>query len=445
MQYVKLNKTLLLIALVVSCLLVYYGVAYTLDRSEFASLFTLHAILFLLFYKLMVSYKKNIKLLVALSILFRLLFVVATPSLSQDFYRFIWDGRLILEGFNVYLFTPESFINAGQYPIAQAHQLYQGMGPLSSSNFTNYPPLNQLCFVIAGFIAGKSILGSIVVMRLLIILADMGTLIVGIKLLKKLKMPSHTIFWYILNPLVIIELTGNLHFESLMVFFLVLSLYLVHINQWETAAIVLALSISVKLIPLLFLPLLYQRLGIKKWIMFCGIIGLVFVLTFLPFLSREFIQNYLSTVGLWFQKFEFNASLYYLLRALGYAFRGFNEIAIIGPTLAIGILLFTLAMSVCKQNKHSLGLITTMVFVLSLYFLFATTVHPWYLATPLVLSVFTQYRFTVIWSFVVFLSYFAYSSAVFYENLWIVFVEYLIVYVVLLYELYAKKNRVTAQ
>jgi hypothetical protein len=104
---------------------------------------------------------------------------LAIPNLSQDFYRFIWDGRMILEGFNPYLYTPESFFVNGEFPIAQAQELYVGMGSLSASHYTNYPPLNQLCFVIAGLFASKSILGSAVALRLIIIAADFGTLHFG--------------------------------------------------------------------------------------------------------------------------------------------------------------------------------------------------------------------------------------------------------------------------
>ena len=144
---------------------------------------------------------------------------MAIPNLSQDFYRFIWDGKLLLEGFNVYLFTPASFIDAGQYPIAQAQVLYDGMGPLSAGNHTNYPPINQLCFLVASWFFCDSILGSVVVMRLMVILADMGIVWFGIKLLKELNIATYRMFYYFLNPFIIIELTGNLHFEAVMLFY----------------------------------------------------------------------------------------------------------------------------------------------------------------------------------------------------------------------------------
>ena len=202
--------------------------------------------------------KNNFTLLLALSILFRLIFLFAIPNLSQDFYRFIWDGRMIFEAINPYESLPETFIKNEAYPINQTIDLYDGMGSLNGSHYTNYPPLNQLSFVIAAIFAKTSILWSVVVMRLQIILADIGIIYIGKKILEKLNMPIHHIFLYALNPFIIIELTGNLHFEAVMLFFLVWSLYLLLQKKWIWSAFIFGLSVSVKLIPLLFIPLFYQ-------------------------------------------------------------------------------------------------------------------------------------------------------------------------------------------
>ncbi len=73
---------------------------------------------------------------------------------------------------------------------------------------------------------------------------------------------------------------------------------------------------------------------------------------------------------------------------------------------------------------------------MAFYFFTTTTMHPWYLATPLVLSVFTNYKFTVVWSFTIFLSYFSYSTTIYQENTWLLLVEYSAVYAVFFYEVY---------
>ena len=97
-----------------------------------------------------------------------------------------------------------------------------------------------------------------------------------------------------------------------MIFFLVWSLYLLHSGKWKWAGIVFALSISVKLIPLMFLPLFYQwfkkqESGIFKLVGFYTIVGISTLLLFSPFYSSEFVNNYSQTVALWFGRFEFNA------------------------------------------------------------------------------------------------------------------------------------------
>ncbi|NNC50985.1 MAG: mannosyltransferase [Flaviramulus sp.] len=430
------------ILLIIASIICYAIFAYDLIRTDYLKLVSLYFALFILFFKLVQIFKHNIKGLTYISFGIRAIFILSIPNLSQDFYRFIWDGRMIIEGINPFLFTPYSFIEQNEFPIAQAQELFIGMGELNASHFSNYPPLNQLCFLIAALFSSKSILGSVVVIRLLIIAADFGTLHFGFKLLDKLSLPAHHIFWYILNPFIIIELTGNLHFEGLMIFFLVWGLYLLHINKWKYSAVVFALSVSVKLIPLMFLPLLFQKLGWKKSIGFYTITGLVNLLLFLPFYSTEFVQNYTNTVALWFQNFEFNASLYYIAREVGYTFRGRNEIAIIGSYIPKLVIIFVLILTFLRKNKTTKQLITAMLLVLTFYYFTATTIHPWYVATLLLLSVFTKYKFPLVWSFVIILSYLAYlnvNKADKAENLWIIALEYAIVYGVFFWEVLIKK------
>ena len=450
-SFFKLYKMPLLLAL--TSMLFYWSFAYDLYRTDYVKLMCLYTGLFFLFYKLVQISKHNLKLLTWMAFAFRAIFILGIPNLSQDFYRFLWDGRMILEGFNPYLFTPESFIANGEFPVTQAQELYAGMGNLSASHYTNYPPLNQLCFVIAGLFAGKSILGSAVVLRLIIIAADFGTLHFGQKLLEKLKLPAHNIFWYILNPFIIIELTGNLHFEGVMIFFLLWSLYLLHSGKWKLAAVVFACSVSIKLIPLLFLPLFYEwftkretstKLKITKLMSFYAIVGTTTILLFLPFYSSQFVSNYAETVGLWFKNFEFNASLYYIAREIGYAITGYNEIAIIGTITAIIVFLFVVALAFFRKNSSMTQLITAMLVALSFYYFTATTVHPWYVATLLILSIFTKYKFPLVWSFAIILSYLAYlqiGNANKSENLWIIALEYTIVYGVFIYEVWLKPTR----
>ncbi|MDT0556305.1 glycosyltransferase 87 family protein [Constantimarinum sp. W242] len=436
----------------------------------------MYGALFILSWQLIKFLGHQFWVLAGIGIVFRLIAFPSIPNLSQDFYRFIWDGRLLVQGVNPYLFTPEQFINNvppktllsswsldSWFAITmhEADTLFKGMGSLNASHYSNYPPVNQLCFAIAGFFSGKSILGSVIILRIITILADIGILYFGKKLLEKLQLPTTTIFWYFINPFIIIELTGNLHFEGVMLSFLIWGLYLLHQKKWFWAAVLIGLSISVKLIPLLLLPVFLNYfikkntviqneakcneesqelkkkipLGITKLILFYLVIIATILITFAPFLSSVFIKNFTTTISLWFQNFEFNASIYYIIRWIGFKTVGWNIIGTVGKILPIIVILFLLGISFFRKHNTTQQLITGLLFGITFYFLFSTTVHPWYVATPLVLSVFTKYRFPIVWSALVMLSYSAYEADGFNENLWLVSIEYTVVILYAMYEI----------
>ena len=432
LSFLKNNKSTVVF---ISLSILFYGVfCYDLNRSDFIKLISLCGALFFVSYKLIQINLDRFWLLAGIGILFRLIFLMAIPNLSQDFYRFIWDGRLALQSISPYLFTPESLLEGTKgVTVKQAQELYAGMGNLNGSHFSNYPPINQLCFAIAALFAGKSILGSTIVMRVLIILADIGILYFGRKLLLKLKLNPNQIFWYFLNPFIIIELTGNLHFEGVMLFFLIASLYFLYQKKWVWSAVLLGISVSVKLIPLLLLPLYLKwflnnfNKGFFKLFIFHFIVIGTAVLTFTPFLSAQFISNFSETISLWFQNFEFNASIYYIIRWIGFKLIGWNLIETVGKILPLMVILFLIIISFFRNNKTLPELITALLIGISFYFLLSTTIHPWYIATPLLLSVFTKYRFPIVWSLLVMLSYSAYGFEGFSENLWLVALEYSVV------------------
>ena len=144
-------------------------------------------------------------------------------------------------------------------------------------------------------------------------------------------------------------------------------------------------------------------------------------------ISSEFLQNFTTTIGLWFQNFEFNASVYYIIRWIGFQTVGWNIIVTVGKILPLIVIAFILILTFFRRNETLPKLITAMLFGVSFYFLLSTTVHPWYVTTPLLLCLFTKYRFPIVWSAVVIVSYSAYGADGFKENLWLVAVEYLVV------------------
>jgi hypothetical protein len=440
---VKFNRSILnskntAVSIIGISVILYIIWAYNLARFEHSKLLLIYTVLFGSYYFIVKNQKIKDSWLSYLAVLFRLLFLVAIPNLSQDFYRFVWDGRLILEGLNPYLHTPNELMESSIGLFPQMNTLYEGMGALSAKHYSNYPPVHQMPFIIAAFISKHSILGSIVVLRLILISADLGILVFGKKLLKKLNKPTRTMYWFILNPLVIIELTGNLHFEGLMLCLFIMSLYFIHSKKWHMAAVVMALSIAVKLVPVLSLPLFLNKLGWKKSVLFYSVTAAVFIILFIPFFSFGLLENFSATIGLWFSNFEFNASVYYFLKGTLENINGVSVINSMGIIVACVVTLQT-SYLLLKKKKETGQIILMILWILSGYYFISTTVHPWYIISLLLLSVFTNYKFVLVWSYTLILSYIAYNEFSVEECNSILIIEYTPVILMLGWELYSKK------
>lgn len=440
-RQINTNKLTFLFWSILS-IVAYFYFSYALKRYDHINLGISIALLFTGYYFIL---KTSIKysLMVGLGVVFRLIFLFSIPNLSQDFYRFIWDGQLIINGLNPYLFTPNELINTHHTLFTQMEPLYKGMGALSAQHFSNYPPIHQLPFVIAALISKNSILGSVIILRIIIILADIGILIYGKKLLELLKLPTQNIFYYFLNPLVVIELTGNLHFEALMLFFLVVSLYFLYKQKLIHSAIFMGFSILTKLLPVFFLPLLINRLKFKKTLLYSTlIIGCIIVLC-LPFFEFQFLKNYGKTVGLWFTNFEFNSSFYSLGKSAMSKNFGIQLIEHMSYVVPFLMAVFTLYFSLQKTTETK-KIIQSFFWILTIYFLMSTTVHPWYITTLVFLSCFTNYKFALVWSATIFFSYFAYRKSGVESNTLFELIEYVSVGIVLLFERIKNKTTTTS-
>lgn len=423
-------------------------IAYGLKRENFLPFILLYFLSFagFLYLNHQAAVKDDDKFYIRVSIFLRILLLFALPGLSNDFYRFIWDGRMILLGYNPYLVLPADFYS--NELLAQvgkdSQELYVGMGFLSPFNYTCYPPLNQLFFFIPAGIFSQNIYLNVLVMRIFIIGGDIGVIYWGRKILRKLQMPTTRILLYALNPFILLELTANIHFEGVMIFFLLWAFWLILQQKQTLSAIALALSVSVKLIPLLFLPLLLKKLGQRGIVKYGIIVLLVSIALFLPFFSIGLVENFMSSIDLYFRKFEFNASIYYIIRWIGYQTYGWNIIQKVGPLLGLVVFVFVLMMAVIRKNQEIKTLLVSMLFAVSGYYFLSTTVHPWYLALPLIISIFTPYRFVVVWTGTIMLSYFAYSLPVFQEKMIILTFEYGIVFGFLVGELINKSKPIKA-
>jgi alpha-1,6-mannosyltransferase len=417
-------------------LLGYIWLGYGTVRSDFAQLVVLFGLLSGLY--ILALYKKvfdvGFPLILGSAMLLRASLMFMTPNLTDDYFRYIWDGLLFAHGYNPYLILPSQFINSSHAVTGITNSLYAGLN--SPNYYTVYPPVCQFIFGLSAKLAGGNILGNIIIIRLVILLAEFGAIVFLHRLASKLAVSPKVVAIYALNPLVIIELTGNLHLEAVMLLFLVLAIYLLVLRKQLYAAASFGLAAGVKLLPLIFLPLLIKRLGLIKNTIFYTVVVATFVVLFLPFYSVELIPNFFSSLRLYFQTFEFNASLYYLLRWIGYQFTGYNIIATLGTVLPILTFLTIITIAVREKTITWLSLFQGMLMCLTAYFLFATTVHPWYITSLVLISLFTNYRYPILWSVVIILSYAAYRTIPYSQNLWLVAIEYIVILSCMGYELF---------
>ncbi len=434
-------------SLLIISAVVYFLIGYEVDRSDFFRLFSLFTFLFLTYAYFALPTKRTdtfspgrLNLLIGFAIGFRVIMLFFIPNLSDDYARFIWDGRLLTNGLNSFDHLPSYYINNSILSESLNIKLY---GLLNSSNyFTIYPPICQGIFYIASLLFPKSLLGAVITIKLFILFSEIGTLYFLLKLLPLFKLSKYNVLLYALNPLVIIELTGNIHFEGLMIFFLVLTVYLLKTNRLYLSAGPLALAVCSKLIPLMLIPLLFRKLGFKKLLFYASSVILISAACFFPFINHNLITNISSSIGLYFQKFEFNASIYYLVREIGYQVKGYNIIATAGSVLSLFILFAILTMSLINKKTTTKNWVKFSLFALTLYFLLATIIHPWYITTLVALCTLTNFRYPIVWSFLVFLSYSFYQNEAFQENYWLLTVEYgtLVIFILAETFLYKKKN-----
>jgi hypothetical protein len=436
-----LEKPLLLYVLLLLSGLSYYCLAYETARENFVQVISLFTFLFAAYFVMCKFFSiTHFKYLLIAGFFFRVLLLLSVPNLSNDVYRFIWDGRLAAGGINPFSHLPAEIM---QMPSVTGitKELYR---QLNSPNYhTIYPPVLQGVFWLSGKWFAANVFGAIVFMKCIILMVELANFFLLIQLLKKCFLPRHLSLLYILNPLVTAELTGNVHFEGVIIFFVLLAFLLMLQNNWQGSAICLALGIATKLSPVLFLPLMVKQSGWKKGLQYSLITGVATLILFLFVFNIASAQHLLKSADLFIRKFEFNASLYYIIRWVGTKITGYNIIAFAGPALSLiaaGLILF---ISFLNKKMTIERFLAKALFIISTWYLFSTTIHPWYICLPVAMSVFTPYRYAIIWSFTATLSYSAYQSNRVQENLWLVGAGYIFMISYALWELKLKRQAKT--
>jgi hypothetical protein len=363
-------------------------------------------------------------MLLAISLRIGMLFSV--PHLSDDYFRFIWDGHLSLKGVNPYEQRPveqrSTLENAGEINL---------FSHLNSPQYhTVYPPFLQAIFRYSLRFADNKLVDEIFYLKIFYAFFSIGTVFLLPYLLTLYGISSRHAAIYLLNPLVIIEEMGNLHAEGILVFFL--ALFLLAIKKFPKLSFIpFSTAVVVKLTPFLLLPAIFFRLPFRKSISFgLGLLVLIF-LCFLPYVHGILKGGFFESLFLYFHKLEFNAFGYNLFKALGYLTHGYNRINIMGPLTAMIATFFVLYVSfqMRKVSWDNFPLLSLMVYFI--YLFFSPILHPWYIIPLVFFAVFTQVQFVIVWSALSLLSYSHYFGGLNREQYHLIFIEYAIVLIFL--------------
>lgn len=421
-------------------LVVYLMVAYVIERHQSILLL----LSFLILFGIYGFWIKNLSSLpfqffLITAIVLRLSFLFSIPTLTDDFYRFIWDGRMWVNGLNPFSATPRQILEtSGDEHFKSLYPLIYG-----KDFHTVYPPVSQFIFWFAVRFS-DSLIGAIIILRLVVYAFEVGTLFFLMRLTREVGIPKEHMLIYALNPLIILEFSGNLHHETYVVFFLTLILFGLIRKKHLLVSLSFAGAVLSKLLPLIFLPSLIRILSRRNFLaFFISSIGII-ALGFWMMLDLQASNGLISGLSLYFKNFEFNPSVWYVIRYIGFHLEGYNIIGYAGPVLWIIagalILYFSFRSSAQLSRKNEIHkIVWHWSLLLFIFLLFSTTIHPWYI-TPLILfSSLGTVRFPLWWSFLICLTYLGYSQNGYVEMPWILAVEYITVLIIFVLEWRSQK------
>lgn len=187
--------------------------------------------------------------LVIIGAINRLILIPTTPVLENDFYRYLWDGRVIAHGINPYLFAP----GATELDFLNVHYRHLIGWP---DIRTIYPPLAQYLFGALHFIAPDS-LGAL---KLNLVAFEIATGLVLLGLSTSQQNRNLICFLYFLNPLLLKEIANSAHLDAIPIFFTTaaVALFIKSESSKIPAWIALGLGVCSKSYPIVLLPLFWK-------------------------------------------------------------------------------------------------------------------------------------------------------------------------------------------
>jgi hypothetical protein len=244
------------------------------DIAWFLKLVVVQIVIYLVTAWLVVHTKDSRPLLLLgliFAALFRLSIVFSAPYLSDDIYRYIWDGRVQSTGINPYRYIPADEALAS----LRDEKIYPNINRRDSAH-TIYPPVAQGTFLLVTRFSE-----SVTWMKIAMVGCEAIAVWALIQLLASFGFAKQRVLLYAWHPLTVWEFAGSGHVDALAIAFIALAL-LARRKQRETlTGFLLACATSVKLIPVILFPAFYKRWSWKMPLAFVATIAI----TYLPYLS----------------------------------------------------------------------------------------------------------------------------------------------------------------
>lgn len=360
----------------------------------------------------------------------RSLFIPRVPELSDDVYRYLWDGLQVLHGNNPYAHAPITFSSEGDFSAELIEKINH------PQLVTIYPPAAQVVFA-AGAAFTKSIMG----IKMLLSIMDILSCAIVIAILNQLKRPASLSILYAWHPLPVIEVAASGHIDGAGTFFLLIALYcFIRAMKDEATSFcpnfrsprvfaflcggTLAMSALTKLFPFMFLPIFFLPLHKReRWAFGAGITISVLVLT-APF--ARYLSNFFDTVVVYARDWEFSNVLFRISRDLTSS-GAFTRIALWSLFFVVFLLLianFRLKRKRGNGDRQSMDLesttlrstdtsrnigdlvVRTLYFLILAFLLFNPTLYPWYAVWLVCLFPFFSEPAGIVLSWTIFLSYY---------------------------------------
>jgi alpha-1,6-mannosyltransferase len=299
-------------------------------------------------------FRNHLFLIIVSGVILRIIFLFVQPIGSDDFYRYVWDGKVLANGINPYQFAPadEELINLHSDSIPEKVTFPKIK--------TIYPPLSLILFYFGYLIGGESYWG----IKILLLLFELASISGLFFIIKKLQLPQKHILFYVLSPLPVFQFFIDAHVDGFGLTFIIFSILFYITNRKSLSLIFIGLSICIKPLGLILLPLFFlTEKGIPAKIKTVFIPLITCLIFYIPFISSstfDALSNF--TVNWSFNGFVFEIINYFVNN---------NQ----SSRIICGILFLIVYSAVLFSSIDYLNKIYLSVFLL---LIFSPIVHPWY-------------------------------------------------------------------